>query len=141
MILRSSFRVFNLLSFNTKHDMMHSRMTNQEQFERRHVRIDLHRIMDVCGYRQDWNNWHELRHNLTWWSIFCDSLFNHRPAYNNTYSPICPKKPLVSFSYPSLGHGATSVMIRSEAVLTYDLFVSLHVHSESRPLAARMLFN
>ena len=103
MILRSSFRVFNLLSFNTKHDMMHSRMTNQEQFERRHVRIDLHRIMDVCGYRQDWNNWHELRHNLTWWSIFCDSLFNHRPAYNNTYSPICPKKPLVSFSNPPFG--------------------------------------
>ena len=56
MILCSSFRAFNLLSFDTKYDMMHSRMTDQEQFERKHVRIDLHRIMDVCGYRQDWNN-------------------------------------------------------------------------------------
>ena len=52
----SSFRAFNLLSFDTKYDMMHSCMTDQEQFERKHVRIDLHRIMDVCGYRQDWNN-------------------------------------------------------------------------------------
>ena len=56
MILRSSLRAFNLLSFDTKHDMMHSRMTDQEQFKRGHVRIDLHRIMDVCGCRQDRNN-------------------------------------------------------------------------------------
>ena len=56
MILCSSFRVFNLLPFDTKHVMMHSCMTDQEQFKPKHVRIDLHRIMDVCGYRQDWNN-------------------------------------------------------------------------------------
>ena len=56
MILCSSLRAFNLLSFDTKHDMMHSRMTDQEQFKRGHVRIDLHRIMDVCGCRQDRNN-------------------------------------------------------------------------------------
>ena len=82
MILCSSFRAFNLLSFDTKHDMMHSCMTNQEQFKPKHVRIDLHRIMDACGYRQDWNNWYGLRHSLTGMNNFGASLFNYRPAYN-----------------------------------------------------------
>ena len=50
IILCSPLREFNLLSFDTMYDMMYSRMTDQEQMKRKHVRIDLHRIMGVCGY-------------------------------------------------------------------------------------------
>ena len=37
-LLCSSFRVFNLLLFDTKHDMVHSCMHDQEQFKPNHVR-------------------------------------------------------------------------------------------------------
>ena len=32
------------------YDVMYTRMTDQEQIKRKHVKIDLHRIMSVCSY-------------------------------------------------------------------------------------------
>ena len=48
----SCSRTFSLLSFDTKHMTIPQRMTEKEQFELMHVRIELRRIMVLSWYDQ-----------------------------------------------------------------------------------------
>ena len=45
-------RAFSLLSFDTKHMMISQCMTEKEQFELMHVKIELRRIMVLSWYDQ-----------------------------------------------------------------------------------------